>query len=127
MIKLIKFFQGYLSTLLGIGDDYYSNIASLLAFTSGLYKNNSYLEFLEVNDTEIFGVGVRIYKPVNKTNKQVGNGSDGQGLLPALIYFHGGGWTLGSIGELFFFTFIDCRQFIILCCNKLKIYRQTVQ
>ena len=110
----MHFFQGYLSTLLRIGDDYYSNIASLLAFTSGLYKNDSYLEFLEVNDTEIFGVGVRIYKPVNKTNEHARSGSDGRGLLPALIYFHGGGWTLGSIGESSFFTCICCDLFFFL-------------
>ena len=98
------FFQGYLATLLGISDDYYSNMASLLSFTSRFYKNDSYAEFLEVNDTELFGVGVRIYKPVNKTKKHTGNESDKQDLLPGLIYFHGGGWTWGSLGESYFFA-----------------------
>ena len=46
-------------------------MASLLSFTSRFYKNDSYAEFLEVNDTELFGVGVRIYKPVNKTKKHI--------------------------------------------------------
>lgn len=101
---LIFLFQGYLATLLGISDDYYSNMASLLSFTSRFYKNDSYAEFLEVNDTELFGVGVRIYKPVNKTKKHTGNESNKQDLLPGLIYFHGGGWTWGSLGESYFFA-----------------------
>ena len=79
-------------------------MASLLSFTSRFYKNNSYAEFLEVNDTELFGVGVRIYKPVNKTKKHTGNESNKQDLLPGLIYFHGGGWTWGSLGESYFFA-----------------------
>ena len=78
-------------------------MASLLSFTSRFYKNDSYAEFLEVNDTELFGVGVRIYKPVNKTKKRTGNESNKQDLLPGLIYFHGGGWTWGSLGESYFF------------------------
>jgi len=86
---------GYIASLLGIGDDYYSNVASLFVFASSLNKNNSYSDILEINDTEIFGVGVRIYKPVNRTNQA--NEPDKQVLLPGLIYFHGGGWTLGSL------------------------------
>ena len=82
-----------------MGDNYYSNIASVFTFTSGLYKNNTYLDVLEINDTEIYGVGVRIYKPVNKTKKSAGNKSDRKALLPGLIYLHGGGWTLGSLGK----------------------------
>ena len=79
-------------------------MASLLSFTSHFYKNDSYAEFLEVNDTELFGVGVRIYKPVNKTKKHTGNESNKQDLLPGLIYFHGGAWTWGSLGESYFFS-----------------------
>lgn len=91
--------QAYLSSLIGLGDNYYSNMASLLAFTSGLFKNNSYSDVLEINDTEIFGVGVRIYKPVIKMNGSVGNKSDKEALLPGVIYFHGGGWTIGTLGK----------------------------
>ena len=69
----------------------------MLSFVSSLFKNNSYSDMLEINDTEIFGVGARIYKPVNKTDQ--GIGSHEQVLLPGLIYFHGGGWTFGSLGK----------------------------
>ena len=91
--------QAYLGSLVGLGDNYYSNVASLLAFSSGLFKNNSYSDILEINDTEIFGVGVRIYKPVIKTNKSVENMADEELLLPGVIYFHGGGWTIGTLGK----------------------------
>ena len=67
---------------------------------------------MEINDTEIFGVGVRIYKPVNRTNQA--NEPDKQVLLPGLIYFHGGGWTLGSLGKPFSTAFICPRQLTIL-------------
>ena len=92
--------QAYLGSLVGIGDNYYTNIASVFAFASGLFKNNSYSDVLEINDTIIFGVGVRIYKPVIKTNESVGNKTDEEVLLPGLIYFHGGGWTIGTLGKL---------------------------
>lgn len=73
----------------------------MLEFTSSLFKNEIYSDVLEVNDTEIFGVNVRIYRYGNKTNQ---DGKDGkQDLLPAMIYFHGGGWTFGSLGKLLFY------------------------
>lgn len=87
----------YLGSLVGLGDSYYSNMASLFAFASGIFKNNSYSDVLEINDTEIFGVSVRIYKPVIKTYKSVGNIDDKEHLLPGVIYFHGGGWTVGTL------------------------------
>lgn len=84
----------------------------MFAFASSLNKNNSYSDILKINDTEIFGVGVRIYKPVNRTNQA--NEPGKQVLLPGLIYFHGGGWTLGSLGKPFFIAFIYPKQFAIL-------------
>ena len=66
-------------------------MASLLAFVSRLNKNSSYSDNLQINDTEIFGVSVRIYTPVPEESEDA--------LLPGLIYFHGGGWTIGSLGK----------------------------
>ena len=40
--------------------------------------------------TTMEDTGVKVYKP--KTTKQE--------LLPCLIFLHGGGWTLGSAGEI---------------------------
>lgn len=94
------FFQAYIGSFVGLGENYYSNMATVLAFASGLYKNNSYSDVLEINDTEIFGVRVRIYKPVNKTKGSPESKSNEETLLPGVIYFHGGGWAIGSLGKL---------------------------
>ena len=110
-------FQAHLTYFLGIGDDYFSSLASLLAFTSSMFKNDSYSEMLEIDDTEIFGVGVRIYRPVNRTNQE--DESQEQDLLPGLIYFHGGGWTLGSLGKL------NSRAFICKWFKKVSIWKIT--
>ena len=93
-------FQARVVTFVGVGDSYYSNLVSLLAFTSSLFKNEIYSDVLEINDTEIFGVNVRIYRHMNKTNQDKKDGK--QDLLPAMIYFHGGGWTFGSLGKSLF-------------------------
>lgn len=72
---------------------------------SYLVLNKSFADQLEVNDTEIFGSKVRIYKPVNKTKDEEKNMKDeeekdeNESLMPALIYYHGGGWTIGSLGR----------------------------
>ena len=93
-------FQARVVTFVGVGDSYYSNLVSLLAFTSSLFKNEIYSDVLEINDTKIFGVNVRIYRHMNKTNQDKKDGK--QDLLPAMIYFHGGGWTFGSLGKSLF-------------------------
>ena len=45
---------------------------------------------MESTDTTVAGVPVRVYKPF----KGAGNSS-----LPGLVYYHGGGWTFGTIGK----------------------------
>ncbi|XP_077987544.1 arylacetamide deacetylase-like [Glandiceps talaboti] len=40
-----------------------------------------------MNDTSIAGVPVRIYRPIAMTTDQV----------PAIVFLHGGGWTIGSV------------------------------
>ena len=46
------------------------------------------------HDTEMNGVPVRLYEPwvpQAKVKKQK--------LQPGLVYYHGGGWTIGSVGK----------------------------
>ncbi len=46
----------------------------------------------DVSDHQITGIAVRIYKPINAA---VGDAAGRD--LDAIVYFHGGGWVLGSI------------------------------
>ena len=82
----------------GIGGSSYSNVRFLFAFVSQLSLNSTYADQLDINDTEIFGTSVRIYRPVNRTED--GDLVEGDKLLPAVIYLHGGGWSVGSVGKL---------------------------
>ncbi len=44
---------------------------------------------VQVKDTEFDGVPVRIYSPKGKPANS-----------PGFVYYHGGGWVIGSLGEL---------------------------
>ena len=68
-----------------------------LVFISNMYKNETHAKLLDINDTEIFGTKVRIYRPLNKTANE--NGTVEKTLLPAVVYYHGGGWVIGSVGK----------------------------
>ncbi|KAK2573512.1 Arylacetamide deacetylase, partial [Acropora cervicornis] len=124
--KLVGFSNGLVKdlarvvTFVGVGDSYYSNLVSLLALTSSLFKNEIYSDVLEINDTEIFGVNVRIYRHVNKTNQDKKDGK--QDLLPAMIYFHGGGWTFGSLDFIYPTQFNDCYNVAIGVLNTGATY-----
>ena len=41
-------------------------------------------------DTHIAGVPVRVFRPTESANDE---------RLPTVLYYHGGGWVLGSVGE----------------------------
>ncbi|XP_031566591.1 neutral cholesterol ester hydrolase 1-like [Actinia tenebrosa] len=89
-----------LGTRLGIVNNYHISVRNLFEKFSYLVLNNSFADQLEINDTEIFGSKVRIYKPVNKTKDKKKNDErkdENEKLMPALIYYHGGGWTIGSL------------------------------
>lgn len=50
-------------------------------------KGNYILEDVDIEDLEIInGISIRIVRPINTENK----------ILPVVVYFHGGGWILGS-------------------------------
>ena len=48
-----------------------------------------YFIFFQIQDTNFDGVHVRLYEPANRKKNE---------LLPGFVYYHGGGWVLGSIG-----------------------------
>ena len=91
---------------LGLGSNYVQSLRQVLAFFASLHKNESHGKLLYINDTEIFGTKVRIYKPHNKTTDI--NGKVQESLLPAVIYYHGGGWVIGSVGEMLFHGNFAC-------------------
>ena len=43
------------------------------------------------HDIKIANIPVRVFRPVQS--------EDGD-KLPAVVFYHGGGWTLGSVGEI---------------------------
>ena len=49
-------------------------------------------KFLEIKDDKIANIPVRIYKPKSLLN-DAGKKSAG------VVYLHGGGWTIGSVGR----------------------------
>lgn len=58
------------------------NILYLLAFSYSVCN-------LQSSDTIFDGIPVRVYKPSDALNET----------LPAIVFYHGGGWVVGSIGQ----------------------------
>ena len=85
--------------MVGIGDSHPENLNRLLHLPLALVTPESTDEF-EIKDIEIANVPVRIYKPKHLS-------TDADKKLTGVVYLHGGGWMLGSVGELkFFWPFI---------------------
>ena len=84
--------KGYTASLVGIGDSHPENLNRLLHLPLALVPPESEDEF-EIKDIEIANVPVRIYKP-----KHISTDADKK--LTGVVYLHGGGWMLGSVGEL---------------------------
>ena len=61
---------------------------SMLQTTRSAMSYLSIIHTYQVEDTEFDGVKVRIYQ------QPTGGATD----MPAVVYFHGGGWTFGSAG-----------------------------
>ena len=87
--------KGYTASLVGIGDSHPENLNRLLHLPLALVPPESGDEF-EIKDIEIANVPVRIYKPKHLS-------TDADKKLTGVVYLHGGGWMLGSVGELKFF------------------------
>lgn len=58
---------------------------------------------LRIKDSTFAGVPVRIYEPTAVS----------QNSRRGLVYFHGGGWVVGSIGE----THVACLFYCLFCLN----------
>ena len=71
---------------MGIGDSPIENTNYLLNVMAKLKKKEG--SDLKVHDTRIANVPVRVYKPKHPDAKSRG-----------VVYIHGGGWTLGSVGK----------------------------
>ena len=84
------FFQGYTASLVGIGDSPVENFKQLLDLGRLISQSELKDDELEFQDIKIANVPVRIYKP-----KHVGAGTK----LTGVIYLHGGGWTICSVGK----------------------------
>lgn len=80
----------------GLIENVHIGIRNLYSNFAKITRRDTFSDQLEVNDTEIFGTSVRIYRPVNKTK----NKEENVELLPAVMYYHGGGWTVGSLGKV---------------------------
>ena len=71
---------------MGIGDSPVENTNYYLLNVAKLKKKEG--SDLKVHDTKIANVPVRVYKPKHPDAKSTG-----------VVYIHGGGWTIGSVGK----------------------------
>ena len=62
------------------------------------------------------GVQVRVFSPVTSAAAA----TTGQGYRPGVVMFHGGGWTIGSIGT--YTTLIAFLQRCALCSQDFAIF-----
>ena len=60
-----------------------------------LLRNSNRLdELVTTRDIELLGVPVRVYEPRVQASKR-----NIKRLSPGMVYYHGGGWTIGNIGK----------------------------
>ena len=72
---------------MGIGDSPIENLNYLLNVAEQIFAPDKE-PGLDVYDTKIANVPVRVYKPKHPDTKPTG-----------VVYIHGGGWTIGSVGK----------------------------
>lgn len=89
------YFKGYTASLIGIGNSPMENEKTMqgwvIALKSAIKKDHDHERFLEIKDERIANIPVRIYKPKN---------IDAGKKLTGLVFLHGGGWTIGTVGRL---------------------------
>ena len=84
-----SYFKGYAASLVGIGDSPIENFKRLLDLPGTLVEPEIDKSW-QFQDAKISNVPVRIYKPRHHDKGKKVTG---------VVYLHGGGWTIGSIGK----------------------------
>ena len=80
--------KGYSASIIGIGDSAIENEKWMHNWIPN--KVDEAEKFLEIQDDKIANIPVRIYKPKNLDAAKKSTG---------VVYLHGGGWTIGSVGR----------------------------
>ena len=84
------YFKSNSASLLGIGDSPIENEKWIHKWIPNKVDEDE--KYLEIQDDKIANIPVRIYKPKNllddKSRKSTG-----------VVFLHGGGWTIGSVGR----------------------------
>ena len=81
-------FKAHTASFIGIGESPIENL-KWEHKSLPLPKVDESGRFLEIWDDKIANIPVRIYKPKSLEGKK----------STALVYLHGGGWTIGSVGR----------------------------
>ena len=116
-------FKGYTASLVGIGDSPIENLSRLfhlymwLPFTQPDSRDGETDKLLQIQDIKIANVPVRIYKPKHLSN-------DPDKRLTGVVYLHGGGWTIGSVGK--FDILPAFRLAVLRCCYTRQFFLQLV-
>ena len=85
-------FNGYTASLVGIGDSSIGNLNQLLHLLLPFVQPQINNKLWQIKDIKIVNVPVRIYTPTHLFN-------DATKKLTGVVYLHGGGWTMGSVGK----------------------------
>ena len=92
---------------MGIGDSPIENLNYLLNVAEQIFAPDEGPD-LDLHDTKIANVPVRVYKPKHLDAKSTG-----------VVYIHGGGWTIGSVGK--FPLIIICSGVTLWFLNPLPL------
>ena len=74
----------------------------VIALKSATKNDHDHERFLEIKDERIANIPVRIYKP-----KNIDTGRKSTGL----VFLHGGGWTIGTVGRTLLIIFIQINEY----------------
>ena len=69
---------------------------------------------VDFENTHFDGVPVRVYRPKTGGGEGRDEGGEGLLLLPAVVIYHGGGWTIGSVGMCICIEFNNHKNIYIL-------------